>query len=301
LNRQRRPSTVTLIAVFVALCRGPALGYSLLPLVTEDPVPVPSGITQLSLSLAYAHDGVFPFFTPPETVQSQDVLGAPQLGLRIGAGGWVEILASYELIYLDQQLTDGEHISNYGSGDARIATKVRLLEERVWFPALSLFFGTKLPNAKQSAHLGTDTFDFACEGLASKQLGPVKVIANLGLVLMDIPVPLNSNEPHPGGQDDVVGYSVAVASRPLEGWSATSGRGGEADPFQFTLLAEVAGLAASHFDNDRSAFRAGVQVTHGAGTFYLGISAGLISESEQIGANTGFIYTFDVAELFAKD
>jgi hypothetical protein len=273
------------------LCARTAGAYSLLPLATEDPVPVPSGLTQLSLGAAYSYGGVFPFFTEASTIESQNLVQVPQLALRIGAGGWVEILASYELLYIDQHTTDAGTISEYGSGDARIFTKARLFEEGQIMPALALGFGTKLPNANRSNRLGTDEIDFGGEVLASKHLGPVNLIANLGLLLMDVPAPLEPGQEFTGGQDDLFSYAVAAVSPPLGG----------ADPegIQITLMGEFVGLAGSRFGNDRASFQLGTQAKRGAGTVYLGVSAGLLSDSADVGAAIGFIYSFDVAKLFA--
>jgi hypothetical protein len=63
-------------------------------------------------------------------------------------------------------------------------------------------------------------------------------------------------------------------------------------------MGEFTGADGSRFGNDRDALRCGLQATRGAGTFYLGVSAGLITASENIGANAGFIYTFEPATLF---
>jgi hypothetical protein len=39
----------------------------------------------------------------------------------------------------------------------------------------------------------------------------------------------------------------------------------------------------------------------GAGSLYLGASAGLITGSENIGASAGFIYRFDLGDLLSAD
>ena len=264
--------------------------YSLLPLATEDPVPIPSGITQVSLGLTYTRNGTFPFFTPADSLDYQNLLEVPQLAIRVGAGDWVEILAIYELIYLDERMVNGDTTNNYGSGDARIFTKVRLLQEGQTLPAFSLRFGAKLPNANGEKHLGTDETDFAGEILASKQFGPVNLLTNFGLVLMGVPP--NASDDTSEGQDDLVSYSVAA----VWPWQDHA----ESDRIRLALLGEVAGLAGSRFGNDRAAIRIGLQGTQGAGTIYLGISTGLISESEQIGVNAGFTYTFDLATWFQQ-
>ena len=254
---------------------------------------MPNGIAQATLGVSYALNGTFPFFTPPGSLESQDVVGVPQFGFRIGAGGWVEIQASYETIYLHERDVDGQTNTQFGSGDACLFTKVRLLKEGDILPALGLRFGTKLPNASRAEHLGTDETDWMGEILASRRFGPVTGHVNLGLALLGVPKPFPGQTFEAGGQDDLFAYSIAVVSKPL----------GDDRPeaTHVTILGEVAGLAGSHFDNDRAAIRIGLQIVHGAATVYVGVGTGLITESEEFGANAGFTYTFDVAKLFSRE
>ncbi len=288
-SRFCRAATIPAL-LLVILAGRPARAYTLLPLVTEEAAPIPSGIVQATIGLSYMRDGNFPFFTQPDSLQSQDVIGLPQFAVRIGAGGWVEIQVGYQLVYLDQRTADGQTDSEYGSGDGTIFTKVRVLREGEMYPALGIRFGTKLPNGTSEKHLGTDETDFSGEILASKGVGPVILHANLGLALLGIP----RSEPGQGGQDDLVSYALAVVSRPL--WGDDS-----PETTRLTLLGEVAGLTGSRFSNDRAAVRAGMQLVHGHAMVSLGLSTGLISESEQFGANAGFTYTFDIGKLFTGE
>src|SRR5262249_7224497 len=139
----------------------------------------------------------------------------PQLGLRVGAGGWAEIQASYETIYLDEQAADGRTNWQFGSGDMRIFTKVWLAREREVLPALGLRFGTKLPNANRHARLGTDDTDFNADALFSKDLGPLSAHVNLGLLLLGNSGPTIGHSFTAGGQDDLFDYDVAAASAPF--------------------------------------------------------------------------------------
>src|SRR5260221_5285723 len=109
-------------ALLAVVC-WPALAsaYSLLPLVTEEAATLPSGTAEATIGVSYFKDLRFPPFTPPGAVQSQTLVAVPQLGFRIGAGGWVEIQASYETLYLDEQTIGGPNWQ-FGSGDMRLFT-----------------------------------------------------------------------------------------------------------------------------------------------------------------------------------
>jgi hypothetical protein len=279
-----------LLGVFCT--RVPVAGaYSLLPLVTEQAETLPSGTAEAILGVNYLKDLRFPPFTPPGVLHSLVLIGLPQFGFRIAAGDWAEIQAGYEVLYLNETTTSGQHNWQYGSGDLRMSTKVWITRERDLFPALGLRFGTKLPNANRNAQLGTDDTDFWANGLISKDLGRLSLDANLGILLLGNSGSSISNVYHAGGQDDLISYSVAVVSAPMGAPVAGA--------TLLRLLAEIAGQNGSHYANDRSVARVGLQIAQGAGTLYLGVSTGLDTASETIGASVGFIYTFEPAKLFA--
>lgn len=266
---------------------------SLLPLRTEMAATLPSGSAEVVLGASYFRNQRFPHFTAPGAVREQDLITGPELGSRIAAGNWAEIQATFELINLDEALTDGSARQNYGAGDARLFTKVRVLSERGSRPGLGIRFGTKLPNANKKNRLGTDETDFGIEAVASKDFGPLAAHANLGVLLLGNPGPvLGAPERSAGGQDDLVSYSAALVSQPL----AAPVPGASA----FRLVGEVVGLAGSRFGNDRSAVRLGIQIQRGGLTVHSGGSFGLVSGSEDFGAALGLVYAFDLERLAGR-
>jgi len=271
----------------------PARAEWLLPLVTEDPLTIPSGTADVMLGASYSLDPRFPLFTVPGSVHSENLVAAPEIGLRIAAGSRVEIQAGFEMLYLDAELANGQTQSNYGAGDATLSTKVRLFEQSGWRPAVGIRFGTKLPNANRSEGLGTDETDFAIEALGSEHFGPVTAYLNLGIALLGVPGPIFGVQPGGGngrGQDDLFTYGVALASE----WLGRVDEGAWGCRF----LGEVVGQTGSRFDNDRAAIRGGVQVRHAALTLYTGVSGGLESGSETFGVGLGAFYAFELERLF---
>jgi hypothetical protein len=270
-----------------------ARAYSLLPLVTEEAQTLPSGVAEGILGVAYFKDLRFPAFTPAGALRSQTLLGLPQFGFRIGAGGWVEIQASYEVLYLDETAANGQTNWQYDSGDIRLSTKGWIARQRGFWPALGVRFGTKLPNASRKRGLGTDDTDFGIDALVSEDFGPCAVHANMGLLLLGNSGPIIGHSFDAGGQDDLFNYSLAVTSA----WLGQPAPGAAL----LRLVAELAGQTGSRFGNDRTAIRAGLQIQQGHGTVYLGVSTGLITASENIGASTGFIYTFEPGKLLGME
>lgn len=281
----------TAVLAFVVLLSAASAGArSLAPLRTQEARTLPSGTVEVIVGASYFRDQRFPFFTPEGTLDSQHLVTGPELALRIGAGSWAEVQASFEMIYLDEKTAAGESSSEFGNGDARLFTKVRLLRETAARPGIGVRFGAKLPNADRDKRLGTDETDFGIEALASKELGPVRAHVNLGLVLLGNPGPLLGPDEGPGsGQDDLFSYSAALALRPI---GIGAGRGIFLQP-----MVEVNGLAGSRFDNDRAAARVGMQLRAERLAVYAGGSAGLVSGSEDFGVAGGLIYAFELERL----
>lgn len=282
-----------IVAVVSAGVPAATWAYSLLPLSTEEAQTLPSEVIEATLGIDYFKDLRYPPFTPPGVIRSQTLMGLPQLAFRIGVGGWAEFQASYEMLYLDETAVNGTTNHQYGGGDARIFTKLWFMRERDLWPAIGMRFGTKLPNATRSTRLGTDDTDFGAAALLSKTLGPLSAHANLGILLLGNSGPSVGNSFKAGGQDDLFSYAFGAASAPLG--ATTEGA------TTIRLLGEVAGLEGSHFNNDQSDIRAGLQLQRGRGTLYLGVSVGLITASEDVGVNSGFTYTFDSTKLFESD
>jgi hypothetical protein len=289
-RRTSEPIASVFLGLFLLFAPA-AHAASLLPLQSESAAPLPSGTLEAVLGVSYFNNQRFPLFTPAGFIRNQDRVSLPEIAFRVGAGDWVEIQAAYELIYLDESTAAGSD-STYGSGDARLHAKARLLREAGHWPGLGIRFGTKLPNASKDDRLGTDEIDFGIEVLASKDFGPLESHLNLGILLLDNPGPVaGAPNRDSDGQDDLFTYSVALASRPL----------GADSPGAFSLrfLAEVAGYAGSRsrFDNDRTDLALGMQLRSGGFTLYSGASVGLVTASENYGLRLGVIYAFELARL----
>ena len=267
----------------------PVAAFTLLPLVTEEAQTLPSGAAEAILGTTYLNDSRFPGFTPSGALSSQTVVQAPQLRFHMGVGSWAEIQASYETIYLHERTTNGQTNWQFGSGDMRIGTKFWFKRETERLPAMGLRFFTKLPNANRSDRLGTDDTDFTADALVSKNLGPFAAHVNLGITLLGNSGPTIGHSFKAGGQDDLFDYNVALVSAPLGKPIAGA--------TALRIMGELTGQTGTHYDNERSALRVGIQLQRGPTTLYLGTSAGLITGSEDFGANGGVVYRFEPAEL----
>jgi hypothetical protein len=286
-------STFLLVGSIAAGTPERSAAYSLLPLVTEEAQTLPSGWVEGTLAINYFRNGRYPPFTPPGIIRSQTLLALPQVSFHIGVGGWAEFQTSYEMLYLDETAFDGSTNHQYGGGDARVSTKLWFARERTWLPAFGVRLGTKLPNATRGSGLGTDDTDFAATVLLSKTFAPLTAHVNLGIALLGNSGPIFGTSFGAGGQDDLFTYTIGVASAPLGAVAEGA--------MTLRLLGEIDGQAGSRFDNDFSTIRGGLRLQRGAGTLFVGASAGLGGIAAEVGASGGFTYTFDAASLFPAD
>lgn len=284
------PRLALIIAALSLACGTGAAARSLRPLETESAALLGSGETEIILGTSYFRNRRFPAFTAKGFLDSQDLITAPEIEVRIGAGDWVEIQLRYELLHLDETRSDGSEHDAFGGGDAEIFTKVRFLREGEMIPALGARFGVKLPNASREDRLGTDETDFDLALLASKGFGPVTAHLNVGLQILGNPDDLEGQSPTAGsGQDDPFTFSIAAVSQPLLAEST----GG----CEIRALLSVDGKEGSRFDNDGWSINGGLQGTIGDWTVYGGASGGLSGAPEDYGLRLGLIYAFELERL----
>ena len=275
-------------AIAGAFIESPALAASLLPLDTEEARVLPHAKAEAVLGLSYTRNQLFPTFTSKGNLDSQNLFQVPQVAFRIGAGDWAEIQASFEAIYLDEKYRNGGGNDVFGTGDARLFAKIRLLDESDTLPALATRFGAKLPNADVKDRLGTDQTDFEIAVLGTKDFGRLSAHLNLGILLLGNPgQTLSGGNTSAGGQDDLFTWNLAMESNSLISSMPN-----------LRLLGEFSGWSGTRFANDRATFRIGAQYSSGNLNYYLGSSFGLISESEDIGIRAGLIYSFEPATLW---
>lgn len=291
---QNRTRTLALALAMAMVALAPASGpaATLFPLASEDAVPLPHGIAEGHFGVSYFRNQRFPAFTPRGSLRSHDLFGVPQFGLRIGAGDWVEIQASFEFLLVDEVLSNGASNTTYGGGDARLFTKARLFDAAGPWPAVGIRFGTKLPNANVSDRLGTDETDFHIETLVSRAFGSIDAHANLGIAILGNSGPTVAGDTSfdSDGQDDLFTWSLALA-----GPARTVGAG---TAWTWRPLGELRGSAGSRYDNDGTNVRLGLQSERDAWSLYLGASIGLGGAAEDVGVATGALYRFEPGRWF---
>lgn len=289
--KARWPWWLGWVLTILVLC-GPAGQAQSRLLHVRDAAVLPDGRGEFTIGLGYTRNERFPFFTAPGALRSQHRAQLPHLGFRAGAANWAEIELGYEALYLNEETIRGETNWQYGSGDARIHTKLRVRAEDDRWPAVAVRFGTKLPNANKDKRLGTDETDFDVLGMVSRRVGPLRLHVNLGLALLGNPGQLLGTAFAAGGQDDLFVYAVALESPT---WGA-----GEHGASQVQLLAEVQGLAGSRFGNDRSRGTFGLRLTQGDTGVFFGATVGFTTGDEDIGCFAGVTHAWDLGRWVEK-
>ena len=224
------------------------------PLSTESAVTLSPGTLEIELGVDFLRNQSFPFPTSAPRF-NRDLWEIPVIGLHLGVDKRTEVQFDYELLYLNESSPGvGE---KFGSGDLKVFTKIQILEDRDSHPALGLRFGTKLPNADDVAHLGTNETDFLSSLLVTKFYQGVTFHANAGLGILGNPF-------HAAQQDDVLllGFASILPVTPT-----------------LHFVMEIAGQTLSSKRNNVTSMRLGLQYQTGEVQWDLGGSVRLTNQA----------------------
>ena len=275
----------TFILVLVLAAARPALGQQR-PLKTEDPETVGSGRALIEAGIDYHRD----VFLPVSGLRGNHIT-VPAFGLSLGVSSIAEIQLDwgiYQKLNITEQvagaplsdllLVDGDRTDDFG--DIHIGAKVKLLSETARRPAIGSWFSTRLPNAGNESGLGKDVQDFASAVTIGKTVQSVRVVANIGMLMIGRPTEAVA-------QDDLLIYGLSVA----RAVSATSELVGE-----FVGRANVANLVTPGAE-DRGLLRFGARYTKSGVRIDGGILLGLTSYDPEFGLTAGLTWAFDAFKV----
>jgi hypothetical protein len=252
------------------------------PLQTEDPETIGAGRILLEAGVDYERDVFFPL-----SGLRGNLFTAPSLGVSIGVSSIAEIQVDggfYQQLRIIEQVPDalfspllkveGQETSDVE--DLDLGAKVRFLSETAGRPAMAVRFSTRLPNASNESGLGKDLQDFSVGVLMAKTVQSVRVVANVGLLILGNPAQV-------ADQDDLLTYSLSVA----RAVSASA-----------ELVGEFAGRAnfgtlITPGAEDRGLLRFGARYTRSAVRMDAGVQLGLTSYDPEIGFTAGLTWVFN--------
>ena len=275
-----------IFACAVVALASPALAQQR-PLQTEDPETIGAGRVLLEAGFDYDRD-------VPYAVSGLEghVLTVPQFGISVGVSSIAEIQVDaglYQRLSITRRnpkaplagmLTIGPSDTTSSVDDANIGAKIRFLSETARRPSMAFRFSTRLPNAGNEAGLGTDTQDFGTWIAVGKTIQSVRVVTNVGLLIMANPIAQ-------AAQDDLLSYNLSVAR-------AISPR------------AEVVGefVGRANFGNiqtpgaeDRGLLRFGARYTVQGVRVDGGILLGLTSRDPSFGVSAGLTWVFNAFKV----
>jgi hypothetical protein len=273
------------IAATLLTCSAPAFAQQR-PLQTEDPETIGSGRLLIEAGIDYDRDAYFPV-----SGLRGNHLTLPSFGASLGVSSIAEIQidwAPYQTLSITEQepgaplsrflQLDGSSTDDFG--DIYIGAKVRLLSESPRRPAIGSWFRTRLPNAGNESGLGKDVQDFASALTFGKTVQSIRVVANVGLMMIGKPTEV-------AAQDDLLIYSLSVA-RAISSAAEVVG--------EFAGRANFANIVTPGAE-DRGLLRFGMRYTMSGVRLDGGVLLGLSSRDPEIGVTGGFTWVFDAFKV----
>ena len=256
------------------------------PLQTEDPETIGSGRILIEAGLDYNRDVYLPFsglrgnlFTVPALGVSLGVSSIAEIQMHIGGYQQMAITSRVptapfaSFLQLNGDTTDDLE-------DMHIGAKVRLLSETASRPSVATRFSTRLPNAGNESGLGKDMQDFETSVLLAKTVQSVRVVGNVGLLML-------GNPTRPAAQDDLLFYNLSVARAVSQAAELVGEFVGRAN-FAKTVTPGA---------EDRGLFRFGARYTHAGVRLDGGILLGLTPRDPELGVTAGFTWVFNAVTI----
>lgn len=256
------------------------------PLQTEDPETIGSGRILIEAGVDYNRDVNYPV-----SGLRGNLFTVPALGISLGVSSIAEIqmyLGGYQQLKITNQvstapfanllLLDGDTTDDLE--DMHVGAKVRLMSETASRPSLATRFSTRLPNAGNESGLGKDMQDFETSILLAKTIQSVRVVGNVGLLML-------GNPTRPAAQDDLLFYNLSVARAVSEKAEVVG---------EFVGRANFAATTTPGAE-DRGLLRFGARYTHAGVRLDGGILLGLTPRDPEIGFTAGFTWVFNAVTI----
>ena len=256
------------------------------PLQTEDPETVGAGRILIEAGIDYNRD-----VNLPVSGLRGNLFAVPVLGVSLGVSSIAEIqmyLGGYQRLAITDRnpgapfasflQIDGDETDDLE--DLHIGAKVRLLSETANRPSIATRFSTRLPNAGNESGLGKDMQDFETSVLIAKTVQSVRVVGNVGLLML-------GNPTQPAAQDDLLFYNLSVA-RAISPAAEIVG--------EFVGRANFARTTTPGAE-DRGLLRFGARYTYAGVRVDGGLLLGLTPRDPEIGFTAGFTWVFQAVNI----
>ncbi len=271
-----------MFALAVLVAAAPSSFAQQRPLQTEDPEVIGAGRILFETGIAYERDVYLPL-----SGLRGNLFTVPSIGFSVGVSSIAEIQIDaglYQRLDITERIpgaplaslldVNGESTSDVE--DIKIGAKVRFLSEGASRPSMAVRFSTRLPNAGNESGLGKDMQDFSAGLIAGKTVQSIRVVANLGLLIM-------GNPTRQAAQDDLLAYSLSVARAISQNAELVGEFAGRAN------FADIVTPGAE----DRGLLRFGARYTKSGVRLDAGLMLGLTSRDPGVGFTGGLTWVFN--------
>jgi hypothetical protein len=278
-------ATKTIVVLALLAWAAPAAAQQR-PLDTQDPETIGAGRVLIEGGISGAHDVTYPL-----SGLKGNLWQVPVLGVDVGISSIADVQITggpYNYLSITSRqpaplagLVTETGDSTHDWEDITLGAKIRLAGETARRPSFGFRFATRLPNAKHASGIGQDTTDFGASLLVGKTVQSVRVVGNIGYIIMS--EPLDGTK-----QNDVVTYGLSFAR-------ALTNR--------TDVVGEVNGRVSTRDGiapigtESRGLLKFGGRFTQGSVRFDAGIFLGLHAVDPTIGFTTGVTYVFNAFTL----
>jgi hypothetical protein len=277
--------TKTIVVLAFLTCAAPAAAQQR-PLDTQDPETIGAGRVLIEGGISGAHGVMYPL-----SGLEGNLWQLPVLGVDVGISSIADLQITggpYNYLSITSRqpaplagLVTATGDSTHAVEDITIGAKIRLAGETAQRPSFGFRFATRLPNAKHRSGIGQDTTDFGASLLVGKTVQSIRVVGNIGYVIMSEPLDAAK-------QNDVLTYGLSLA-RALTDRSE--------------IVGEINGRASTRDGvaplgtESRGLLKFGGRFTQGPVRLDGGIFVGLHSVDPNIGITAGVTYVFNAFTL----
>ena len=274
-------ATKTIVALALLAWAAPAAAQQR-PLDTQDPETIGAGRVLIEAGISGAHGVMYPL-----SGLEGNLWQLPVLSVDVGISSIADVQITggpYNYMSITSRqpaplagLVTATGDSTHAVEDITIGAKIRLAGETAQRPSFGFRFATRLPNAKHASGIGQDTTDFGASLLVGKTVQSIRVVGNIGYVIMSEPLDAAK-------QNDVVTYGLSFA-RALTDRSE--------------MVGEINGRASTRDGvaplgtESRGLLKFGGRFTQGPVRLDAGIFVGLHSVDPNIGITAGVTYVFN--------
>jgi len=278
-------STKTIV-VLALLAWAPAAAAQQRPLDTQDPETIGAGRVLIEGGISGAHSMTYPL-----SGLEGNLWQLPVLGVDVGISSIADIQLTggpYNFLSITSRqpaplasLVTATGDSTHAVEDVTLGAKIRLAGETAQRPSVGFRFMTRLPNSKHRSGIGQGTTDFGASLLVGKTVQSVRVVGNIGWVIMSEPLDAAK-------QNDVLAYGLSVARAVTE---------------RSELVAEINGRASTRNGiapigtESRGLLKLGGRFTQGPVRLDAGLFFGLHAVDPTIGVTAGVTYVFNAFTL----